>query len=365
MQTKHIQKYIFLIYVLLYCIPMGMSCFQIKDSLMFNIAIWPAFVLLLIEAIQLREQGLQYFMGWNLIDAAQLAVFGILYYMRYMGEDRSVLYFPELKLVNIILTFLKLLFFVRIFEDYGFLVQMIILCMQDLVPFFMTYLLFLNFFSMCFVVLNCDIDGEIESTPILSGYELMLLQVYRTALGELSMPGYKNKEIWRNGKSDDIFLHINIIMIWILWVVSTFFMFVIMTNFNIAQITSTYERVRGLEKKISYELKAEMNHETYMLLAIFTTLPSYRCIVFANTKNSQGKQTELLDDQFDQLKKSIMKNNQAFDGKNEEHMRKLKKVSDQQNNLKHFFKDKMMELMKRQEAMKMTLLEDVRKKLGA
>lgn len=42
--------------------------------------------------------------------------------MRYIGEDRDVLYFPELKLVNIILTFLKLLFFVRIFEDYGFLV---------------------------------------------------------------------------------------------------------------------------------------------------------------------------------------------------------------------------------------------------
>jgi hypothetical protein len=30
---------------------MGMSCFKIMDSWMFNIAIWPAFVLLLIEAI--------------------------------------------------------------------------------------------------------------------------------------------------------------------------------------------------------------------------------------------------------------------------------------------------------------------------
>ena len=58
-----------------------------------------------------------------------------------------------------------------------------------------------------------------------------------------------------------------------------------------------------------------------------------------------------------------MKNNQAFDGKNEEHMRKLKKVSDQQNNLRHFFKDKMTELVKRQEAMKITLLEDVHKRL--
>ena len=267
---------------------------------MFNIAVCPAIILLLIELVQLREQGISYFfIGWNLIDAAQLTVFGILYYMRYMEQDRNVLYFPELKLVNIILTFLKLLFFVRIFEDYGFLVQMIILCMQDLVPFFMSYLLFLNFFSMCFIVLNCDIDGEIADTPILSRYQLMVLQVYRTALGELSMPGYQDNEIWKKNDNTDIFLRINITMIWILWIVSTFFMFVIMTNFNIAQITSTYERVRGLEKKISFELKAGMNHETYMLLSIFKPLQCYRCIIFANTKNSQGKQTELLDDQFD------------------------------------------------------------------
>lgn len=77
-------------------------------------------------------------------------------------------------------------------------------------------------------------------------------------------------------------------MIWIMWIISTFFMFVIMTNFNIAQITSTYERVRGLEKKISFELKAEMNYETYMLLSTLNSrsLSPYRCIIFANTKNS-------------------------------------------------------------------------------
>ena len=288
--------------------------------------------------------------GWNLIDSGQLVVFGILYYMRYMGEDRNVLYFPELKLVNIILTFLKLLFFVRIFEAYGFLVQMIILCLQDLVPFFICYLLFLNFFTMCFIVLQCDIDGEIADVPILNRYSLMLLQVYRTALGELSMPGYKNNAIWKNGNTEgDFFLQINIMMIWIMWVVSTFFMFVIMTNFNIAQITSTYERVRGLEKKISFELKAEMNYETYMLLSTLNSrsLSAYRCIIFANTKNSQGGNTELLDEQFDSLKKCIVKNNQKFDDMNEQHMHKVKKVCDAQVTLRHFFKDKMNELIKR------------------
>jgi hypothetical protein len=87
----------------------------------------------------------------------------------------------------------------------------------------------------------------------------MLLQVYRTALGELSMPGYSELDFWKDNDPNDIFYRINIGVIWLLWLISTFFMFVIMTNFNIAQITSTYERVKGLEKKISYELKAEMN----------------------------------------------------------------------------------------------------------
>jgi len=113
--------------------------------------------------------------------------------------------------------------------------------------------------------------------------------VYRTALGELSMPGYKQDKIWKGGNfDDDIFLRLNMFLIWMLWIIAVFFRFVIMTNFNIAQITSTYERVRGLEKKISFELKAEMNYETNVLLnALWNSkLTSYRSIIFANTKAS-------------------------------------------------------------------------------
>lgn len=64
-----------------------------------------------------------------------------------------MLYFPELKLVNILLSFIKLLFFIRIFETFGFLIQMVIFVLIDLIPFFFTYLIFLNFFAICFVVL--------------------------------------------------------------------------------------------------------------------------------------------------------------------------------------------------------------------
>ena len=72
-----------------------------------------------------------------------------------------MLYMPELKLLLIILAFMKLLFFVRIFEQFGFLVQMIILCVVDLIPFIVSYLIFLALFSVCFVVLKMEIDPEV------------------------------------------------------------------------------------------------------------------------------------------------------------------------------------------------------------
>ena len=63
---------------------------------------------------------------------------------------------------------MKLLFFVRIFEDYGFLVQMILLCVLDLIPFIISYIIFLFIFTICFVVLKMEIDEEVAGAEGLS-----------------------------------------------------------------------------------------------------------------------------------------------------------------------------------------------------
>lgn len=84
-------------------------------------------------------------------------------------------YMPETKLVLIILAFMKLLFFVRIFEDYGFLVQMILLCVFDLIPFIVSYLIFLFIFTLCFVVLKMEIDPEVVDAQGLSYTQKMFL----------------------------------------------------------------------------------------------------------------------------------------------------------------------------------------------
>jgi hypothetical protein len=51
-----------------------------------------------------------------------LVVFSVLQYYGSIKQDHSMVYMPETKMLLILLAFLKLLFFVRIFEEYGFLV---------------------------------------------------------------------------------------------------------------------------------------------------------------------------------------------------------------------------------------------------
>jgi hypothetical protein len=79
----------------------------------------------------------------------------------FEAQENSIVYMAELKLMIVLMAFMKILFFVRIFESYGFLVMMIKFCIADLVPFIVCFMTFLYVFSICFVVLNMEIDPEV------------------------------------------------------------------------------------------------------------------------------------------------------------------------------------------------------------
>ena len=149
-----------------------------------------------------------------------------------------------------------------------------------MIPFIISYVIFLVVFTICFVVLKMEIDPEVAETEGLTYSQKMFLQTFRTALGELGMPVYT--EIL--AKEDQVFKSINITLIWITWYFQTFFMLIIMLNFLIAVITSTYERVVNYQKIISYMHKAELNAETFSLMSYFSELPEFKYIVFTTSK---------------------------------------------------------------------------------
>ena len=63
------------------------------------------------------------------------------------------------------------------------------------------------------------------------------------------------------------------------------FMLVIMLNFMIAIIDSTYKRVMSQKKIHIYKNKAELNEESYQILKYFTTLKEYNVIVISACKD--------------------------------------------------------------------------------
>jgi len=193
---------------------------------MFKIASFPATILLIVEMIQIKWQGIEYFYGWNMIDFLQLVVFGILFILRFEGLDHQMLYFAQFKLLNIILAIFKLMFFIRIFEAYGFLVQMVVYCVQDLIPFLVCYMTFLLVFAICYTVLQLDIDPEVaENAPILNKFQQLLLETFRNAIGELALPMYSSiLEAQTEGgtKPANGFLLINVYLIWLVFFVQTY-----------------------------------------------------------------------------------------------------------------------------------------------
>jgi hypothetical protein len=90
-------KKFFFMYIFLFIIPICCSLFTEKEwleKLLMQIAIPPALILFLIEMIQMSQQGIEYFMGWNLVDFSLFSIFLGFEYLKQMGIEHSALAAP-------------------------------------------------------------------------------------------------------------------------------------------------------------------------------------------------------------------------------------------------------------------------------
>lgn len=189
-----------------------------------------------------------------------------------------------LKLALVVSSVMKLMYYMRIFEEYGFLIQMIIFCIKDLTPFIISFAVFNLIFIICFTVIKMGIDPEVDEAPIKSYIMKTALQSFRTTYGELGVPIYWHllklkdpncpyaKENITDGAEaqpalcewlppDDFYKRLSIGMIWVLWFGQTFWMLVIMLNFLIGVINASYERAMTFQEIIRYRHKSELTEE--------------------------------------------------------------------------------------------------------
>ena len=114
------------------------------------------------EMIQAKATGWKYFKGWNLSDQIQFLIFLTLMFMQFLypNNNEESIFQMLLMCILIMQVFMKILFFMKVFADYGFLVQMIGLSILDLGPFLAFFALWVLFFTIEFKILGWEYEEE-------------------------------------------------------------------------------------------------------------------------------------------------------------------------------------------------------------
>ena len=318
---------IFLMYFFVYLFPLCTTLFTgtAGDDAMLLISVPAAYIVFLINLVHLSEKGSKKYFGDSngITDFIQFIAFNGLILVKFTGMEEGTIFIPELKVLIMTTGFIKLLFFIRIFEKFGFLVQMIFYCVVDLGPFIIAWMAFLLIFSICFVVLKMEIDEEIEEgAQGLNTFFKTLLQTYRTSLVELGMPRYTKIA----DMPDSMVRSLNITFIWIMWFLQTIYMIVIMLNFIVGVIVSTYERVWTMKKIIKFKHRAELNFDSCVVMGRLNSsfincfswlglweLKPYHIVIISTSKEATKLDDSEFEDAADRIKLNMMKQTKEID----------------------------------------------------
>ena len=112
-------------------------------------------LILVMEILQMMETKSEYWRdNWNKIDVIFIVV-NFAYFARRISCNQDISEEVNMILINvfmIICAFLKLLFFVRVFEDFGQLVQLVSTCVKDIRVFMVFLVSWIVFFSILFSI---------------------------------------------------------------------------------------------------------------------------------------------------------------------------------------------------------------------
>ena len=149
----------------------------------------------------------------------------------------------------VLLAFIKVTFFLRIFDGFSFLVQMISSVFDDLKYFLMFFSLFMTTFAvMISILINPGDMKDYEDIGVF-GY---LAMAFRSSIGDNQMEGYAGSE--------------HKTTIWVVWLLIMVVGNIIFMNFIIAVVNQSYENCMAKSIAQTYKVKIDMIVERESLM---------------------------------------------------------------------------------------------------
>ena len=185
-------------------------------------------------------------------------------------------------MILIVTSFMKTLHFVTVFEELGFFIKMLQVCIIDLIPFICSFVTLGAFFAILFAELDVEIDDEIIGGQDGLGYfGLLFLSVWRNGLSKIGYYKYEKLFKLSDNIHDELYRFITINLIWILYFIQIITQFIVSLNLMIGMITSTYSKTMKLKYMYIYRNKAELNEECFQILKYVKKLDQFRVLIFS------------------------------------------------------------------------------------
>lgn len=144
--------------------------------------------------------------------------------------------------------FLKVMFFLRIHDGFGLLVDLVAECLVDAVPFTVFLMMWVGLFTVLFRLQGLEIAAD--DYDQLGPMAIYTIQTYRNSVGDIAAPAYS---FWSAQEAHPMFKYSMIGIIWSTWFLNQFFLTIILLNFLIAILAESFNTVMACAAQHKYK----------------------------------------------------------------------------------------------------------------
>ena len=169
---------------------------------------------------------------------------------------------------------------------------MLIEVSKDIYPFLIVFFTFLAVFVMVTFVLEGGYS--FENYEYMKPFPLIVnnLQTFRNSIGDLAEPDIgkwiKDKTVNYNPVDSEGFLKNNyqyaiMTVVWFFFIANIFIMQIVLLNFLIAEVSMTYENIKGLGPCLLYQKKQELNFFIQKVVKSYGLNNPFKSLIFISS----------------------------------------------------------------------------------
>lgn len=223
----------------------------------------------MLEVIQLQGAGVREYVldFWNSFDQISFIMNGMTLFAHAMGYDIRIQ--KLMASVAMLMMYIKLFYWLRLFEATAAFIRMLAEIVQDIIPFLTFLVCCISMFANSMLILDQSrrLAGAKESliTPVFDVPFLdAFFRTYLVALGEFDMDGYEG---------------LDSTVVWIMFLLATFVAQLLFMNLLIAIMGDTFDRVQEMKVQAATKEKISMMKDFIWVIDMETEFKNYKHVL--------------------------------------------------------------------------------------